>query len=97
MSAPSTSLNDSLLNQYGPLIGGAQLRQALGYPSTPAFSRAVRKGIVGVNVFKIPGRRGTFALTCDVAEWLKSLQESSASQKERQPRTRRANRGDAAM
>ena len=97
MNEPSPSLNDSLLNQYGPLIGGAQLRQALGYPSTPAFSRAVRKGIVGVNVFKIPGRRGTFALTCDVAEWLKSFQESSASQKESLPRTRQVNREDAAM
>lgn len=59
-----------LLEKHGPLMSGADLYRALGYSSSPAFTRGMSQGTVGVHVFKLPGRRGTFALTSEVASWL---------------------------
>lgn len=61
--------------KYGPLMGGEDLRRALGYRTWSAFSRAVRTGVLEVTVFEIPGRRGKFALTPEVADWLSRLRE----------------------
>ncbi len=58
---------------YGPLMGGAELRHALGFKSSSAFTRARRLKRLGVDVFKIDGRRGYFALTADVAGWIDAL------------------------
>lgn len=66
----TNQITDSLLRLYGPLIGGADLRKALGYRSAAAFQRAVRENIINFRVFGVPGRRGKFALTMDVAAWL---------------------------
>jgi hypothetical protein len=67
-------LNATLLveleRQYGPLLGGEALRQALGYPSRASLRQAYYQQRVPVPVFKIPRRRGFFALTRDVAQWL---------------------------
>lgn len=69
---------EDLLRQYGPLIGGADLRLVLGFRSAAAFQRAVRNNAVNVRVFTIPGRRGKFALTADVAAWLADISNSQA-------------------
>ena len=68
--ADRIQLTNSLLQQYGPLMGGADLRKAIGYRSAAAFQRAVREKIIDIRVFGIPGRRGKFALTLEVAAWL---------------------------
>lgn len=62
-----------MLKEFGPLMGGEELRRALGYRSWAAFARAVRTNTVGIRIFEIPNRRGRFALTSDVAEWLIAL------------------------
>lgn len=62
----ATSLN----TEYGPMIGGKNLYKVLGYVSPGAFRQAVYKQTVPVEVFAIENRRGKFALTQDVANWI---------------------------
>jgi hypothetical protein len=59
-----------LLALGGPLLTGAVLRNALGIPSATAFKRAWERGHLGVHTFRVPHRRGRFALARDVADWL---------------------------
>jgi hypothetical protein len=59
-----------LMRQFGPVIGGSELRKALGFRSAVTFRRAIRQGKLAVKVFELEGRRGKFALTADVARWL---------------------------
>lgn len=75
-----SQLQDVMLKEYGPLMGGEDLRRALGYRTWSAFSRAIRSGIAGVDVFEIPGRRGKFALTSEVAAWLGQLRGNKPGQ-----------------
>lgn len=60
----------ALMERFGPLMGGADLRRALGFRSDVTFHRAARLGQLPVKVFKIEGRRGKYALTTEVAQWL---------------------------
>ncbi|WBY18018.1 hypothetical protein PF049_14150 (plasmid) [Erythrobacteraceae bacterium WH01K] len=68
-----TQLADALLDGSGPFLTGTALWKALGFPSAAAFRKAKARGGVGVRVFKLPGRSGTFAFTEDVAEWLRAI------------------------
>lgn len=61
-----------LLDRYGPTLGGQDLYAALGFKTYAAFHRSRQLGTVGVKVFALPGRRGWFALTTDVAAWLEA-------------------------
>lgn len=56
-----------MVDRYGPVVGGVDLRRLLGYRTRSAFERAVRLGQLPVPVFRMPGRRGVFALTHEVA------------------------------
>lgn len=77
------SLDQQLLDQYGPTLGGKELYAALGFRSYSAFHRSMQLGELGINVFTLPGRRGWFALTTDVAAWLTEQAKSgTAKQKE---------------
>jgi hypothetical protein len=62
-----------LLEQHGPLMHGQVLWQALGYVSAQAFRKAVRAGTVPIVTFTIKTRRGRFARTSDVAQWIGTL------------------------
>jgi hypothetical protein len=64
------ALAKSLLDQYGPLMAGEQLVRALGFTSAAAMRQAKRRGLTGVRIFNMPNRRGVFALTTDVANWI---------------------------
>lgn len=55
---------------HGPLLGGATLVVALGLTNAAALRQARRRGHVAVALFTLPKRRGYFALTRDVADWL---------------------------
>jgi len=76
---PIDDPTEKMLKEFGPLMGGEDLRRALGYRSAPAFARAARLNVLGIAVFEIPGRRGKFAMTEDVATWLKGLRQQSAA------------------
>ena len=60
---------------YGPVMGGEELRRALGYPSAAAFRQAQVRKTVPVPLFSIEHRRGKFAWTKEVVAWL-ALQQS---------------------
>lgn len=66
-------LRSELLECYGPMVGGPELIKLLGFKTYTAFYRTWRAGDLGVQVFHIPGRRGLFALTQDVAAWMSQL------------------------
>jgi hypothetical protein len=63
-------LESDLLRLHGPMVGGAALHAALGYPSASAFRMALARNRVPVKVFSIEHRRGKFALVKDLAAWL---------------------------
>lgn len=66
----SKELEASLTCSYGPLLGSHELWKALGYKSPAAFRQARNRKTLPIDEFEIPGRRGRFALTQDVARWL---------------------------
>lgn len=74
-----TCLEESLLSEYGPIVGGAELMKLLGYRSGQAFRQAQNRGTLPIAVFKIPHRRGKFAFTSDIALWLHNLREGGDS------------------
>lgn len=71
---PASSLVEQLYEDLrarnGPILGGADLAQAMGYRSLAAFRQARRRGQVEVVLFTLPNRRGVFALSLDMARWL---------------------------
>ncbi len=62
-----------LLERHGPLIRGEDLVRYIGLESSNALRMAAQRGSLGFPVLKIPGRRGRFARTRDVADWLASM------------------------
>lgn len=66
-------MEKQLLALYGPLLGGTALHQALGFPTAAALLQSELRGQVGVALFRIPNRRGRFAMTAQVAAWLANL------------------------
>jgi hypothetical protein len=69
-SDKSSAMRERLVKQYGPMLGGTELRSILGYRAASTFNRAKRLNLIGVHIFQLPNRRGSFALTTDVADWL---------------------------
>lgn len=65
--------------RYGPLIGGAELRQVLGFRTQDAFQKARAGGTLGVRVFTLAGRKGWFATTREACEWV--MRQRSPKQK----------------
>ena len=61
---------NALLVLYGPVLGGRELSRALGFPSAGAFAKARQRQRVPIRTFTMPGRRGCFAATADLAAWL---------------------------
>jgi hypothetical protein len=64
------ALVSQLRQQHGHLLSGEALWRALGFKSAAAFRQAKARGVVGIRLFNIPNRRGTFATAREVAEWL---------------------------
>lgn len=62
-----------LLQEHGPLMSGEALWSSIGFKNSAAFRQAKSQGRLCVPVFSLPQRRGTFALTKDVADWLGNL------------------------
>jgi hypothetical protein len=59
-----------LFDRYGPLIGGKDLQKVLGYRNGDTYRQAVFRKTVPIKTFEIDNRRGRFALTTDIANWL---------------------------
>lgn len=83
-------LLQSLIADWGYVVGNAGLRQVLGFPSQSALRQAITRGDVPIPVFTIEGRKGWFALAHDLAAWLASRGAApsvSRSKPSRRPRT----------
>lgn len=61
---------NGLLEQFGPLVSGEDLRTLLGFKTAAAFQKAVTDGSIAVATFHLPGRKGRFAVTSEVGWWL---------------------------
>lgn len=77
----SNEMVEQLVKQYGPLLSGTDLRTILGYKAASTFNRAKRLNLIEVNIFQMPNRRGSFALTIDVAEWLIRVSKKQKEEK----------------
>ena len=64
---------ERLLETHGPLMTGAALWHALGFSSAASFRKARSRGQIGIDVFRVKHRRGSFAYTCEVGRWLAEL------------------------
>lgn len=67
---PESTLKDRMYSRFGPTLGGNDLYTALGFNTYAAFHRSRLRGELGVHVFKLPGRKGWFAFTDEIAGWL---------------------------
>ncbi|MEJ6002687.1 hypothetical protein [Paucibacter soli] len=83
------ALLDELERRHGPVLGGSDLASALGHRSAASLRQARRRGQVVVPLFTMPNRRGQFALTREVAQWLArarlGLHDERSEQKGGQP------------
>lgn len=62
-----------LLSKHGPLITGRDLWSTIGFTSAAAFRQAKAQDRLEIPVFSLPNRRGTYAFTKHVADWLTNL------------------------
>jgi len=67
------SLANQLLEEHGPLISGEDLWKTIGFTSASAFKQAKSKHRLDIPVFSLPNRRGSYAFTMHVADWLRKL------------------------
>lgn len=70
---PRIDFYETLSEEYGPLIGGADLTKVLGFRTSSAFNKSIREGRMEIVLFVISGRKGKFAYTRDVASWLEKI------------------------
>lgn len=66
----TASLERSLSERYGTMVGSCDLWRELGFRSPSAFRQALARGTLGLTVFVVAGRRGKFALAGDIALWI---------------------------
>lgn len=73
LNTPFDQFADGLIAEHGPLMSGEALWQTLGFRSAASFRQAKSRNLLTIHVFSVSNRRGTFAFTHDVADWLKAL------------------------
>ena len=71
--AQNSALYEDLINRHGPLLSGRDLVRALGFRNAAALRQARLRGNIAVPTFSLPNRKGTFAMTQDVANWLGNM------------------------
>lgn len=64
------AIMSSLDQAHGPLLKGEGLANALGYKNLASLRQAKKRNQVGVALFELPNRKGLYALTAEVADWL---------------------------
>jgi hypothetical protein len=68
----ANKLEQELMDRYGLMVGGQDLRIVLGYNTASAFNLAFKLGDISLPIFNIEKRRGKFALSTDIAHWIAS-------------------------
>lgn len=59
-----------LYDEFGPYVPLSRVWRKLSYPSLDAARKAASRGLLPIPCVSLPGRRGTFLLSLDVAAWL---------------------------
>lgn len=85
LGALKRHLRQELEQLHGPLLGGPKLIGALGHANAASLRQARRRGRVSVPLFTLPKRRGFFALTRDVADWLAEARLTAVHRSQPQP------------
>lgn len=90
MTNSSHAVERYLLEQHGLLLTGRALWKSIGFQSASAFRRAASRGALPVRTFKIEGRKGLFAYSSEVAEWIGAVggQDTTRSKEEEDPTMR---------
>lgn len=70
-----------LEQKYGPMVSGQALSRLLGYRTGADFRQAAMRGVLPVQVFTNPERKGKFAWVRDVAAWLVTLETNGRTTK----------------
>jgi hypothetical protein len=78
-SSPISRVNLDLYLPRTPVLSGAETARILGFPTTEALYKARQAGRLPIDMFRVPGRRGWFASTPAVREWLQSVLSTDAS------------------
>lgn len=63
-------LCQELDDEYGPYVPLSRIWRRLSYPSLDAARKAAARGLLPIPCVSLPGRRGTFLRSLDVAKWL---------------------------
>jgi len=66
------ALNAKLLQTYGPLMSSAEVAALLKFGSTNAMRMAIRRRQVSLRPIALPGRRGRYFSTEEVAQILET-------------------------
>lgn len=66
----ATKIKQDLMELHGVLLHGNALYRALGFETGNAFRQAKLKGHIPVPLLNLENKRGSYALTEDVARWL---------------------------
>lgn len=70
-----------------PILSSAETARLLGFPTQDALAKARLRGRLQIPMFRIQGRRGWFASTDDVRQWLQVSLESPEYPGSREGRT----------
>lgn len=66
------AVNVDLYLPRAPILSGPETARIMGFPTTEALYKARQAGRLPVALFQLPGRRGWFASTLVVREWLQN-------------------------
>jgi hypothetical protein len=63
-------LETLLIREFGVVVSSAEAARLLGFRNTDALAKARGRGLLPIHMFRIPHRKGWFAETAAIAEWL---------------------------
>lgn len=75
MPARTLRADLSLYLPHTPILSASETARLLGFPTREALGKARLAGRLPVRMFRIEGRRGWFASTQQVREWLETSLE----------------------
>lgn len=86
-----SDLHAQMLDRYGPLISGRDLRRVLGFQTAAGLRQAALRGVLPIPVFTLPNRKGRFAMTSEVSAWIQAQRDAAtlSSEPNRLPRVAR--------
>jgi hypothetical protein len=81
---PKSRIDLELYLPRTPVLSGAETARIMGFPTTEALYKARHAGRLPIDMFRLSGRRGWFAATHSVKEWLRTVisEEAVASNTE---------------